>query len=69
MAQDPKLCSMLDCDKPLGPDALLFEHKGEPAGGICDNCTADEPAVRVVFELGKDDIYVPTEMVPLTKTL
>jgi hypothetical protein len=67
--QDPKLCSMMDCDKPLGPDALIFEHKGEPAGGICENCTSDEPAIRVLFELNADKIYEPVEMVPITKTL
>ena len=36
------MCSMLDCGKPLGPDALEFTHKGEPAGGICENCLEDD---------------------------
>lgn len=67
--EDPKLCSMEDCNLPLGPDALVFEHKGEPAGGICENCIADEPAVRVLFKKKERGIYLPVEIVPITKPL
>ena len=63
--EDPKKCSMTDCNKPLGPDALEFTHKGEPAGGICENCLSDEGAVRVLFKIGGGGILYPEEMVTL----
>ena len=59
---DPKICSMEDCGLPLGPDALVFEHKGEPAGGICENCLSESPAIRVLFRKNEDKVYVPEEL-------
>lgn len=66
---DPKLCSMDDCGKPLGPDALAFEHKGEPAGGICENCLNQTSKIRVLFEKNSDGIFQPLELVQLDNTL
>ena len=64
---DPKLCSMLDCGKPLGPDALEFTHKGKDAGGICADCLEHAETIRVLLKLGEGKIYEATEMVVLSK--
>lgn len=62
MQQDPKKCSMLDCNNELGPDALVFEHKGQPAGGVCEVCLGEEKKVRVVFEQDTSGIFEPINM-------
>ena len=62
-------CIMEDCNKELGPDALTFEHNGEPAGGICGICLDEAPSIRVVFVKNEDGIYVPTEIAHLDKKL
>lgn len=66
---DPKKCSMLDCDNPLGPNALEFTHKGEPAGGICDLCLEEEPVIRVLFKLNKEGIYEAEEMTHIKESM
>ena len=59
--KDPNLCSMHLCVTPLGPDALTFEQKGEPAGGICTGCLGDSKKVRVLFEMNQDKILEASE--------
>jgi len=60
---------MEDCDKPLGPDALMFEHNGKPAGGICKICLDDAAGVRVMFEKNKEGTYIPSEIAHIDKVL
>jgi len=62
MSQDPTKCSNEDCDNEMGPDSLEFTHKGKPAGGFCDVCIGNAPAVRVLFKRNADGILIPTEM-------
>ena len=62
---NPDKCSMLDCDKPLGPEALTFEHDGKPAGGICGVCVENAAKLRVLFVKGEGGVYYPEEMVAL----
>ena len=62
-------CCMEDCGKELGPDALVFEHNGEAAGGICGICLDDAPAIRVVFSKNEDGVYVPKEIAHIDKLL
>ena len=57
------------CDKPLGPNALEVTHKGEPAGGICDNCLNDAHKVRVLLQQGSNGIFVPEELSVLDESL
>lgn len=64
---DPNKCSMEDCQKELGPDALTFEHNGESAGGICSLCLDDVPAIRVLFRKNDDGTYLPIEIAHLDK--
>jgi hypothetical protein len=64
MNEDPKKCSMTDCNKPMGPDALEFTHGGEPAGGVCENCLDNAGKIRIVFSLAGGKYY-PEEMVSL----
>ena len=59
---NPENCSMPDCDKELGPDALVFEHDGKPAGGICAICLDDAPVIKVVFKKDGEGVYVPQEV-------
>jgi len=66
---DPNQCVMEDCDKPLGPDALMFEHNGKPAGGICKICLDDAAGVRVMFEKNKEGTYIPSEIAHIDKVL
>ncbi len=66
---DPNKCSMEDCEKPLGPDALVFEHNGKAAGGICNICLGDAKVIRVVFNKDADKVYIPTEIAHFDKTL
>jgi hypothetical protein len=66
---DPKLCSMESCGKPLGPDALEFAHKGEPAGGVCENCLNQTTKIRILFEQDENGIFLPIELVQLDNTL
>lgn len=65
MNADPQKCSMTDCNGPLGPDALEFTHKGDPAGGICENCLTNAGKIRIVMDLDEDGRYEPVEMVSL----
>jgi len=62
-------CVMEDCNKELGPDALTFEHNGEPAGGICSICLDDAPAIRVVFSKNNEKVYTPIEITHIDKKL
>jgi hypothetical protein len=67
---EPKLdgiCSLEGCYKPLGPDALEFNHKGISTGGICDVCLASVPAVRILFVKDSKGLLHPEEMIPLEK--
>lgn len=66
---DLNKCSMEDCEKELGPDALTFEHNGKSAGGICGICLDDAPSVRVVFMQNTSKVYIPTEIVHIDKKL
>ena len=59
--KDPNICSMHLCEIPLGPDAMEFTHKGEPAGGICTECLGDTRKLRVVFERNNEGILEATE--------
>ncbi len=67
MSLDDK-CSMQDCGKDLGPDALVFEHNGEAAGGICKICLDDAQGIRVMFKK-TDGIYLPVEITHVDKPL
>ena len=66
---DPNKCTMEDCSKPLGPDALVFEHNGKPAGGICKICLDDAEGVRVMFVKNKEGTYTPSEIAHIDKVL
>ena len=68
MSIDDK-CSMPDCDKDLGPDALIFEHDGEAAGGICRICLDDAKAIRIMFQQNDDGVLFPTEITHIDKPL
>jgi len=67
--EDPKICSMTLCDKPLGPDALELMHKGQPAGGVCENCLNNAGKVRLLLQQNSDGIYVPEELSVLDESL
>jgi len=69
MSKDPNKCSNEDCNNDIGPDSLEFTHKGEPAGGFCDVCIGNAPAVRVLFKRGDDGQFFPIEMSGLDKPL
>ena len=66
---DPDKCVMEDCEKGLGPDALVFEHNGKPAGGICNICLGDSAGLRVMFVKDKEGTYIPTEIAHIDKVL
>lgn len=66
---DPNKCSMEDCHKELGPDALTFEHNGESAGGICNLCLGDAVGVRVLFKKNDEETYLPLEIAHLDKII
>ncbi len=66
---DLNICSMEDCDKELGPDALTFEHNGEAAGGVCAVCHDDAQTLRVVFTQNEEGVYIPSEITHIDKPL
>lgn len=69
MSKDPIKCSNEDCDNDLGPDSLEFNHKGQPAGGFCDICIRNAPAVRVLFKRNEEGLLLPIEMTGLDSPL
>ena len=68
MGLDDK-CSMEDCHKEIGPDALVFEHDGKPAGGICRACLDDTKAIRILFQQNDDGVLYPVEITHIEKPL
>jgi len=62
MSDDSNKCSMESCEGELGPDALVFEHNGQPAGGVCNNCLGDAKALRVLFKKTDDNQYLPVDV-------
>lgn len=66
---DPNNCVMFDCKKPLGPDALVFEHNGKPAGGICNICLGESEGLRVMFVKDKAGTFAPSEITHIDKVL
>ena len=54
MSKNPNKCSCLDCTNDLGPDSLEINHKGQPAGGICDVCLAGAKQIKIFLQRDKD---------------
>jgi hypothetical protein len=61
--KDPKKCSLTDCNNPIGPNALEFTHKGEPAGAICDQCVQSAQTLRILFKKNDRGLFEPEELV------
>lgn len=58
---DPNKCSSHLCENQIGPDAMEFTHKGEPAGGLCTACIEGARKMRVVFAMNDRGVLEAVE--------
>lgn len=69
MKDHPGICSLQDCNKPLGVNHMTFTHKGKLCGSICEACLNNSAKLRIILEANKEGILQPTELVQLDNKL
>lgn len=47
-------CTMFECGRPPGPDAVEVYHKNERVAILCSECVCRAKTLRVVFKRGED---------------